>query len=134
MKLTDAQLGRIARAANNYGIYTHRDVLRCAVAGNMASAIAIVRGLEIDGPNPLLSVLRKVAEEVADAKTHADRQCVVCAWDRDGRAYGATTYVDGAWVLQEVAGRMLSREASSIWRITITNEAHGCAWTWEAGA
>ena len=83
---------------------------------------------------PLMRVLREVGEEVERAAAQVARQCAVRAWRHDGRPYGATTYVDGAWVLQEVAGRMLSREASSIWRITITNEAHGCAWTWEAGA
>lgn len=131
MALTDQQLGRIARECGKNGL--DMPVLERVLEGNWQGAVSYAAAGETS-ETPLMRVLREVGEEVERAAAQVARQCAVRAWRHDGRPYGATTYVDGAWVLQEVAGRMLSREASSIWRITITNEAHGCAWTWEAGA
>ena len=80
---------------------------------------------------PLMRVLREVGEEVERAAAQVERQCTVTAWNLDGRRLGTTT-IDGRRVLDEVAER--TRRPEMVGRITITNEAHGCAWTWEAGA
>lgn len=140
MSLTDAQLGRIARAAAGpLRLRLLRETAALAVArsvdGELDTAIQrldnTIKAREAYGTGlpALLKVLRDVSEEVADAKAHADRQCTVTAWDHEGGRLGTTT-IDGWRVLDEVAARM--RRPGAVGRITITNEAHDVCWTWEA--
>lgn len=141
MNLSNEQLGRVARAAAP--CFTLRPLLREAawltieraangeldMAARRLENTIMSREAYGTGLPALLVVLRAVALEVADARAHAERQCTVTAWNLDGRRLGTTT-IDGRRVLDEVAER--TRRPEMVGRITITNEAHGCAWTWEA--
>lgn len=135
MTLTDQQLGRIARAADTYSIYTRADVLRCAVKGDLASALAIVGSLEGDWrDNPLMTVLRKVSEEVERDQWRAARRCTIRYYfngvarevlDLESEHDGIEVLDNAKW---ELEARDRVRDVNTD-RITITL-ADGTCWSW----
>jgi hypothetical protein len=121
--LTDAQLGRIARAASD-NLLDARDVgviVDYANKGDLADAIRWVRC----SPG-LISVLREVAAEVERARA----TCLMRIYDGEHDEPCAEAAFPGHEALTRVANYV--RWFASPWaaRITITNEHHGVEWTW----
>ena len=119
MKLTDAQLGRIARAAYNsdpgdWG------VLLCVLDNDWNGAVGIAATGETS-ETPLMQVLREVAAEV-------DREQRKCLLEIENGAYPLSRIVDGQTVLDVARNSVACLDVTG--RVRITNEHHGVCWTW----
>ena len=123
MKLTDAQLGRIARAAVHLSESTVGIIARSAARGDLGATIEWC-STWIGRESALLTVLREVAAEAELTRAI----CIARFFDEDEQL------VEADWHGYEILTRTANYREwfASAWvtRITITNEHHGACWTW----
>lgn len=124
MKLSNEQLGRIARTLRNHSRHTTQTVLIDAIDGRIGDAIetAMYTAAPTHG---LIDVLREVAAEMERDL----RKCRVQIADKKSVLIDVAVPGDSA---MNDASRFYAVALGWARRVTISNERDGTCWTWEA--